>query len=412
MNGSYAPATNDHPRGRSGHGCIMTSDSPLPAPEGAEAIQLAGDPTRQEFLFQLLVNHIRDYGIIMLDPDGRVMTWNEGALAISGYEANEIVGKSFSIFYLPGDIENGKPGHVLAQASEMGRFEEESWRVRRDGAPFWVSAVVTAVRDPATGKLIAFAKVMRDITERKRADDLIAARTSALIQSRESEAFAHAVAHDLRAPIRHLSGFSEMLRKNCWETLDPQGRRYLDKISRSAERMGRLVDDLLEFSRLMRAPLAKTRVSLTALQAEVRRELEPDLAGRRIMWCVGDLPEVPGDHSMLRQVLVNLLSNAVKFTRDREQARIEIGSTATTTKQTTIFVRDNGAGFEMRYSGKLFRMFERLHSDDFEGTGVGLANVRRIVERHGGNVRAEGEVDRGATFYVTLPMHGEGGVSG
>jgi light-regulated signal transduction histidine kinase (bacteriophytochrome) len=187
--------------------------------------------------------------------------------------------------------------------------------------------------------------------------------------------------------------------------MDAQGQRYLDTITNSAQQMGRLIDDLLAFSRLLRTDVSRTHVCLQVLQKEVRRELEPDLAGRTVVWTIGNLPDVYGDRSMLRQVFVNLLSNAVKFTRDRPETRIEIGCAGTTEEETTIFVRDNGAGFEMQYVGKLFEVFQRLHSDEFEGTGVGLANVRRIVERHGGRVWAEGVVDQGATFYFSLRLN-------
>jgi light-regulated signal transduction histidine kinase (bacteriophytochrome) len=235
---------------------------------------------------------------------------------------------------------------------------------------------------------------------------LDAVKTSDLIEAnKELEAFAYSVSHDLRAPLRHLDGFSELLRKNCYQKIDVQGQRYLDKITASAQRMGRLIDDLLAFSRLLRADVSRTRVNLQLLQEEVRRELEPDLAGRTVLWTIGDLPLVYGDRSMLRQVLVNLISNAIKYTRDRPEARIEIGCAGTNEDETTIFVRDNGVGFEMAYVNKLFEVFQRLHSDEFEGTGVGLATVRRIVERHGGRVWAEGAVDHGATFYFALRLN-------
>jgi PAS domain S-box-containing protein len=246
--------------------------------------------------------------------------------------------------------------------------------------------------------------------ELRHANEKLEARVSErtaelLVANKELEAFAYSVSHDLRAPLRHLDGFAEMLRKNCYGQIDAQGRRCLDKITNSAQRMGRLIDDLLAFSRLLRADVSRTQVSLQGLQEEVRRDFEPDLATRTVVWTIGDLPDVYGDRSMLRQVFINLLSNAVKYTRDRLEARIEIGCSGTTEEETTIFVRDNGAGFEMEYVNKLFGVFQRLHGEEFEGTGVGLANVRRIVERHGGRVWAEGVVDKGATFYCTLRLN-------
>ena len=232
----------------------------------------------------------------------------------------------------------------------------------------------------------------------KRTADLLAA-------NKALEAFAYSVSHDLRAPLRHLDGFAELLRHRCSPQMDPQCQRYLDKITSSAQRMGRLIDDLLAFSRLQRTEVSMVRVGLNQLVDDIRRELEPDLAGRLVIWKVGDMPDVYGDRSMLRQVLVNLVSNAVKYTRDRPEAHVEIGCSGTTEEETTLFVRDNGTGFEMRYVHKLFEVFQRLHSDEYEGTGVGLAIVRRIVERHGGRVWAEGALDRGATFYCSLQLN-------
>jgi len=379
-----------------------------PAVREMSGRKLAEDQFRHsDEIFHLMVNNIKDYGIIMLDPKGCVVTWNAGSQAISGYQADEVVGRHFSLFYPSSDVEQGKPEVELATASSTGRSVVEGWRLRKDGTAFWADVVVTALRDHS-GELLGFAKVTRDMSERKRAEALDSAKTSDLIAAnKELEAFAYSVSHDLRAPLRHLDGFAELLRKNWYQRMDALGQRYLDRITASAQRMGRLIDDLLAFSRLLRADVSRTHVSLRLLQEEVRRGLEPDLAGRTVVWTIGDLPDVYGDRSMLRQVFVNLLSNAVKFTRDRPEARIEIGCAGSVEEEATIFVRDNGAGFEMQYVGKLFEVFQRLHSDEFEGTGVGLANVRRIVERHGGRVWAEGAVDQGATFYFTLRLNRE-----
>lgn len=397
---------------------VGTGLNPLEMETGVPVPGAAHDSTTRELaeeqfrssddIFHLMVNNIKDYGIIMLSPQGRIVTWNAGEQAINGYQAHEVIGKHISIFYSASDIEEGRPEKELAAADLNGRYEENGWRVRKDGTRFWANVVVTALRDP-TGKLLGHAKVTRDMSERQRAEALDAVQKADLITANEElEAFAYSVSHDLRAPIRHLDGFAELLRQNCYHQIDSEGKRYLDKISASALRMGRLIDDLLGFSRLMRADVSRTHVSLQLLQEDVRREMEPDLGERTVVWVIGDLPEVYGDRSMLRQVFVNLLSNAVKYTRDRQTARIEIGCAATTDDETTIFVRDNGAGFEMQYVSKLFEVFQRLHSDEFEGTGVGLASVRRIVERHGGRVWAEGAVDQGATFYFSLRLHRKG----
>jgi light-regulated signal transduction histidine kinase (bacteriophytochrome) len=237
-------------------------------------------------------------------------------------------------------------------------------------------------------------------------EERVRERTAALAATnRELEAFAYSVSHDLRAPLRHIGGFLELLQKQAGEALDEQGRHYMDIISDAARKMGLLIDDLLSFSRMGRHAMTIQSVALEPLVREVIRELEHDTAGRTIDWRIGDLPMVEGDAAMLRTALTNLIDNAVKFTRTREKARIEIGSLSGRDVKAVIFVRDNGVGFDMAYVDKLFGVFQRLHrAEEFEGTGIGLANVRRIIARHDGRVWAEGEPNQGAAFFFSLPL--------
>jgi light-regulated signal transduction histidine kinase (bacteriophytochrome) len=222
--------------------------------------------------------------------------------------------------------------------------------------------------------------------------------------NKELEAFAYSTSHDLRAPLRHIAGYTELLQKNASPVLDEKSRRYVTMILESTKRMGDLIDDLLAFSRIGRAETQTTLVSLADLVREVSLELQRDTGGRNIVWKVGALPSLKGDRSMLRVALVNLLSNAVKFTRTRPRAEIEIGSIDTRQDELVMFVKDNGVGFDMKYVDKLFGVFQRLHrTDAFEGTGIGLATVQRIIARHGGRVWAESVVDSGATFYFSIP---------
>ena len=232
-----------------------------------------------------------------------------------------------------------------------------------------------------------------------RATDLEAA-------NKELESFSYSVSHDLRAPLRHVSGFAELLRMSAGPSLADQSRHYLEEITGSAMQMGKLIDALLQFSRMGRTELRQHRLELAGLVAECIQQLKPEINGRNILWQQNPLPAVQADPALLFQVLINLLSNAIKYTRPRDPAMIEIGCASETDQETVIYVRDNGAGFDMRYSDKLFGVFQRLHTDEeFEGTGIGLASVRRIIARHGGRTWAEGKVNEGATFYFSLPSY-------
>jgi PAS domain S-box-containing protein len=480
--------------------------------------------------FRLLVSGVKDYAILMLDREGRVASWNEGAERIKGYRAEEIIGQHFSLFYPAEDVNAGKPAHELKVATEQGRFEDEGWRVRKDGSRFWANVVVTALRGE-TGDLRGFGKVTRDMTERKKieqalqtseekfrnvaetANDAIisandqgriiyvnraAARTfsysaeemigqpltllmparfhSAHLQgferflktgeahiigktveltgrrkngtefplqfslsswktaegifftgilsditerklaeeemrlqnaqldaaNKELEAFSYSVSHDLRAPLRSIDGFSQALLEDCVEKLDEAEKSHLHRIRAATQRMGLLIDDLLNLSRVSRAEMRRERINFSALARSIATELQKTQGERGVECRIEDGMEVIGDPHLLRVVLENLLGNAWKFTSKRASAQIEVGRTNHNGTQ-AFYIRDNGAGFDPAYTGKLFGAFQRLHGmTEFPGTGVGLASVQRIIHRHGGTVWAEGAIERGASFYFTL----------
>jgi signal transduction histidine kinase len=249
----------------------------------------------------------------------------------------------------------------------------------------------------------------RRVDEVRRQNELleqrVAERTAELEQTnQELEAFSYSVSHDLRTPLRHVLGFAGLLRQEAGDALGAAARRHLDSLTHAAGRMNELIDDLLAFSRIGRSELHKRTVDLGELLRAVRHDLRCEAEGRDIEWVVHPLPSVRADHSLLRQAMVNLVSNALKFTAPRRKARIEIGSSSLDPAETVVYVRDNGVGFDPHYTGKLFGVFQRLHHGrEFEGTGIGLANVRRIVQRHGGRVWAEGSPGEGATFYFALP---------
>ncbi len=368
---------------------------------------------QSEARIRLLVESARDYAILMLDPQGRVASWSPGAERIKGYRAGEIIGQDWSCFFPAEDIQAGKPQKELEKALADGRAEDEGWRVRKDGSRFWANVVIAAVRDEQ-GQLQGFSKVTRDITERRQAveeirqlnknlERRVRGRTAELeMANKELEAFTYSVSHDLRAPLRHIDGFAQLLVEEYGPQLPEEVQSYLGRIQGGVKQMGQLVDDLLNLAHLGRKEINLQATGLGPLVEQVVSEMETELGERAIDWKIAPLPSVECDPGLLKQVFANLLSNAVKYTRPRERAVIEVGL-AQGNGQPTVFVRDNGVGFNMKYADKLFGVFQRLHrAEDFEGTGVGLATVQRIIHKHGGRVWAEAEIDKGATFYFTL----------
>jgi two-component system sensor histidine kinase/response regulator len=262
--------------------------------------------------------------------------------------------------------------------------------------PFKISAIVPVLERALTARRLRLENAMLERRIRQRTAELEAA-------NKELEAFSYSVSHDLRAPLRHIDGFSAILKQNFLNEMPSEARRLLDIIGAEAQHMGKLIDDLLRFSRLSRQPLTREAVNVTDLAKEVLEELRGEHAERKIEVVVGTLPACQADRSLLRQVMTNLLSNAFKFTRQREVAVVEIGGRVEEPER-LYYVRDNGAGFDMRYAQRLFGVFQRMHGQkDFEGTGVGLSIAQRIILRHGGHIWAEAAVNQGATFYFTVP---------
>jgi len=254
----------------------------------------------------------------------------------------------------------------------------------------------------------------QEIAERVRIADQVTELNSALRQKNDDlvaansdlEAFCHSVSHDLRMPLRHIHAYVSMLEGSAAPKLDTDERRHITTVQKATLRMTRLIDDLLAFSRIGRADLHRQRIRMDDLIDETFQELGPDLSDRHIDWERQAIPDIVGDPRLMKQVWVNLLANAVKYTRPRDPAKIEIGADERD-DEVVYYVRDNGVGFNMQYADRLFGVFQRLHAErDFEGTGVGLANVRRIVQRHGGRTWAEGVEGRGATVYFSLPIAG------
>jgi PAS domain S-box-containing protein len=334
--------------------------------------------------------------IIGKDLAGIVQSWNAGAQKIFGYSAAEMIGGPMTPLIPVGRLDEEK--QILEKIKRGESVQHfDTVRQAKNGRQIDVSVTISPIKD-SFGTIVGASKVARDITESKRVEKRIIELNS------ELEAFSYSVSHDLRAPLRHVIGFVELLQREAGATLSEKGLRHLTTISQSAKRMGSLIDDLLSFSQIGRSGMKKSAVNFDELVRDTLDDFVTDLQGRNVVWQIHPLPVAHCDRALLRMVLVNLISNALKFTAPCSETRIEIGAIPGGDHETVIFIRDNGVGFDPRYVSKLFGVFQRLHSvGEFEGTGIGLANVQRIIHRHGGRVWAEGVVNGGATFSFSLP---------
>lgn len=367
-----------------------------------------------------LLNLAHD-SIFVRDMNNAIQFWNHGAEETYGWTREEAQGKVTHTLF---QTQFPEPlAKIEEKLFELGHWEGELVHTRRDGSRIVVASRWALLReaDHTPGKVL---EINRDITERKRAEEEIQKLNLGLEQrvrertaelqatNAELEAFTSSVSHDLRAPLRHVDGFSRILIEEHAAQLDPEGRRLLERVRHATQHMGELVDDLLNLSRVSRREISPLVTDLNTVVREVFADLQTACQGRRVEFRAGALPYAQCDPGLIRQVFANLLANALKFTRPRDSAVIEVGEINHSGNH-AIFVRDNGVGFSMKYAGRLFGVFQRLHrSEDFEGTGVGLVTVQRIIQKHNGRIWAEAEVDKGATFFFTLDGIEEHGAEG
>ena len=355
---------------------------------------------QSEQRFRLLVSGITDYAIYMLDLEGRISSWNAGAERFKGYRSDEVQGRHFSMFYADEDRLGGKPARALACAMSEGRFEDTGWRLRKDGRQFWSHVVIDLIRDES-GVPIGFAKITRDVTDRRAAD----LRLRDLTRTHEElEQFIHVASHDLREPLRKILAFSDLLVEDEGERLGAGGHGYLRSIVSATRRMQALLGSLLDLTRVTSQGRSFEPCALSDVLADVQQDLQIAIAERRARIVSGALPAIEADAAQMRQLFQNLIENAIKYARDEVEARVEIVEVADADPAwVTLECRDNGIGFEPQYAERIFGVFQRLHTRDrYGGAGIGLSICRKICVRHGGEISARGQPGAGSVFAVRL----------
>jgi PAS domain S-box-containing protein len=370
----------------------------IPDAAGAEEA-----PRQIEERFRLLVSSVKEYAILMLDPQGRILSWNEGAEETKGCSADEIIGQHFARLYTAEDVRNGKPAFELEEAAKRGRFECQGWRVRKDGSRFLANVVITALRDEA-GQLRGFGKITRDITARKKSEDLLAKKVEELKRSKEElQQFVRIASHDLQEPLRTVASYTQLLARRYKGRLDSAADEFIGFALDGCNRLKELLQDLMVYS--CAAPHGNDfhKISgedaLNAALENLRTEIEQSGA----VVTHDSLPVISTDEAQLTQVFQHLVGNAIKY-HGAEVPQVHVAVSMNLSNEWIFSVRDNGVGIAQEHFDRIFVLFQRLHGHhEFEGTGIGLAICKKIVERLGGRIWVESQPGKGSTFYFALP---------
>ena len=373
---------------------------------------------QSEERYHKMVEEVEDYAIILLDKDGVIQNWNKGAEKIKGYKENEIVGRSFSEFYLPSDRANGLPIKLLNKARETGKAIHEGWRLKKDGGQFWGSIVLTALHD-SENNIIGFSKVTRDLTERKLAEDKAREYSNELeFQNRELEQFAYAASHDLKEPLRKIHFYICSIAENNANHLEAKSREYLERSISAAKRMTELIEDLLMYSRATSVVQSYEPINLNELVDEIMILHKEDFEQKKIIMRVKPLPIVLGVRFQFKQLMDNLINNSLKYKHPSRPLMINLSDEGIVNGHQIedsdvehernyhhISITDNGIGFEEQYSEKIFEIFQRLNNPSVvKGSGIGLAICKKIVQNHKGIIKAHGKVNEGARFDIFIPV--------
>jgi PAS domain S-box-containing protein len=393
---------------------VEISLSPLETSEGmfiTTAIRDISARKRAEAALQLseerlsrLFQGVTDYAFLTLDTEGRVTSWNAGAERIKGYRSEEIIGKHFSNFYEAEAVASGLPPRELAAASEHGSYQDEGWRVRKDRSRFWASVLITALRDSA-GRLLGYGKVVRDVTERRDFEEQLIKAMGELKRSNdELQQFAYVASHDLQEPLRMVASYTQLLAKRYTGRLDPDADEFIGYAVDGCTRMQSLIHDLLAFSRAgTQAKVLHETSSENALQ-EALKGLRTTIHESGALVTHDPLPTITTDDAQLAQVFQNLIANAIKY-HGPDVPRVHVSATRNGGNEWTFSIRDNGLGIEAQYFERIFVLFQRLHGrGEFEGTGIGLAICKKILERLDGRIWVESQLGKGSTFFFALPQ--------